>query len=87
MLIKKAFDIYAKLAILGVHSRFDVCSMWEANDLNVTVPGIYHAKTSSGKVPILKVLFTNTARETAIIVPTGKTGIKVKGFPLPLMSW
>ena len=59
MLVKTAYDTYRKLTLLGVHSRFDVCSLWEDYEANLVIPGVYHAKTSRGSVPILKVLFTN----------------------------
>ncbi len=59
MLVRIAPDSYVKLSVLGVHSRFDVCSMWDARDANACIPGIYHASTPRGRVPILKVLFTN----------------------------
>ncbi len=55
----RGFDTYAKLTILGVHSRFDVCSLWEDHESNAVIPGIYHAATPKGRIPILKVLFTN----------------------------
>ena len=59
MLVKLSFDTYRKLCVLGVHSKFDVCAMWEGYEGNLSVPGIYHAASPSGKIPLLKVLFTN----------------------------
>ncbi|NPA15628.1 MAG: hypothetical protein GXO44_03650 [Deferribacteres bacterium] len=59
MLVKKAVDIWEKLVILGVHAKYDVCSRWDESEINVGIPGIYFARTPSGKFPLLKVLFTN----------------------------
>ncbi len=59
MLVRKNPDTWEKLTILGVHSKYDVCSRWEESERNTSIPGIYFANTSSGKIPLLKVLFTN----------------------------
>ena len=59
MLVREVPDTYRKLCILGVHARFDVCSLWEDSDANAPIPGIYYAKTRKGRFPLLKVLFTN----------------------------
>ncbi len=59
MVVKRSLSFWDKLYILGFHSRYDVCSKWEKGEKNLGIPGIYYAKTSSGDVPLLKVLFTN----------------------------
>ena len=59
MLVKVSPDVWTKLSVLGVHARYDVCSLWSDDELNACFPGIYYASTGRGRVPILKVLFTN----------------------------
>lgn len=52
-----------KLKVLGEASQYDLCNYVTLNQENFTsknLPGIYHAKTSTGcRVPLFKVLMTN----------------------------
>ena len=52
-------SLWDKLEALGMASSYDVCAPPSMERLKGSLPGIYYAWSSGGRVPLLKVLFTN----------------------------